>query len=82
MRIKIINRLLGWMRITKYLNRFYFIFFRNIKFIDDNKDVWNFCDVVVTDLPEILDSKPEGKISIKINKLYNKSQNVTHTIDK
>ena len=54
---------------------------RNIKFIDDNKDVWNFCDVVVTDLPEILDSKPEGKISIKINKLYNQWSKSDYTFD-
>ena len=44
---------------------------KNIKFLDDYKNIWDYCDVIVTDLPEILESKPEGKTSIKINKLYN-----------
>jgi hypothetical protein len=44
---------------------------KNVKFIDDYKSIWDFSDIVITDLPEILDSKPEGKISIKINKPYN-----------
>lgn len=54
---------------------------RNIKFIDDYKSIWDYCDVVVTDLPEILDSKPAGKISIKINKLYNQWSKADYTFD-
>lgn len=44
---------------------------KNIKFVDNYSDAWNFCDVIVSETPEIFESKPEGKTSIKINKLYN-----------
>ena len=46
---------------------------RNIKFTNDYENVWNNYDIIVTDQPDILDSKPKdsNKISIKINKLYN-----------
>lgn len=54
---------------------------RNIKFIDDYKEAWESCDVIITDLPEILESKPEGKTSIKINKLYNQWSNSDYTFD-
>ena len=54
---------------------------RNIKFIDNNADIWKSCDVVITDLPEILDSKPEGKISIRINKLYNQWSKADYSFD-
>ena len=54
---------------------------RNIKFVDDYTNVWDNYDVIVTDLPEILDIKPEGKISIKINKLYNQWSASDYTFD-
>ena len=44
---------------------------RNIKFVDNYSEAWNFCDVVVSDIPEIFESKTKNKTSIKINKLYN-----------
>jgi hypothetical protein len=44
---------------------------RNIKFIDNYSEAWNYCDVIVSDTPEVFESKPEGKTSIKMNTLYN-----------
>ncbi len=44
---------------------------KNIKFVDEYEDVWNFSDVVISDCPEIFETKPEGKTSIKISHMYN-----------
>jgi len=54
---------------------------KNINFLNDYKNIWDSYDVIITDLPEILDSKPEGKISIKINKLYNQWSASDYTHD-
>ena len=54
---------------------------KNVKFVEDYKSVWDFSDIVITDLPEILDSKPEGKMTIKINKLYNQWSNADYVFD-
>lgn len=54
---------------------------KSLKFLDDYKNIWDFCDVIITDLPEILESKPEGKTSIKINKLYNQWSPSDYTFD-
>ena len=54
---------------------------RNIKFVNDYNNIWDYCDVVITDLPEILESKPEGKQSVKINKLYNQWSPSDYTFD-
>jgi hypothetical protein len=34
-------------------------------------DCWDFVDCMITDHPEVLNSKPEGKITIKIEKTFN-----------
>jgi hypothetical protein len=44
---------------------------RNIKFINEYEDVWDFADVVISDCPEIFETKRESKKSIKINHMYN-----------
>jgi hypothetical protein len=51
----------------------------NIKFIKskDLKDVWDKCDVWITDSKEIIDSCPQGKETIKFNTSYNR--HFTHT---
>lgn len=38
----------------------------------DSSKIWDVCDVVITADPYYLDTKPEGKKTIKINKSYNK----------
>ena len=37
--------------------------------------VWDYVDVMVTDHPKIIDTKPNGKVSIIIDKDYNKDFN-------
>ncbi len=42
-----------------------------VVFIDNDIDKWKYCDVLIDDSPESFESKPEGKISIKISHDYN-----------
>ena len=54
---------------------------QNIKFVTDNKEHWEHVDIMVTDHPDILNSKPEGKGSIKVNWPHNKDTNSDWSID-
>lgn len=44
----------------------------NIKFVTEFSKVWNYVDIMITDHPKILNTKPLGKLSIIIDKEYNK----------
>ena len=44
---------------------------RKVLFPSDSSDIWNVCDALITANPDLLASKPEGKISIKIDADYN-----------
>jgi len=44
---------------------------REFYFPEDSLTIWDKCDVLVTANPILLDSKPEGKISVKIEQDYN-----------
>ena len=44
----------------------------NIKFVTDYSKVWDYVDVMVTDHPKIINTKPLEKINIVIDKEYNK----------
>lgn len=44
---------------------------RNVKFINEYENVWDFCDVVISDTPEVFETKPDDKVSLKINHMYN-----------
>jgi len=54
---------------------------QNIKFVTDNKEHWNHVDIMVTDHPDILSSKPEGKASIKVNWPHNENNNADWSIN-
>jgi len=43
----------------------------NIRFVQDHKDYWKGVDILITADPKVLDLKPAGKISVKINTAYN-----------
>jgi hypothetical protein len=53
---------------------------QNIKFTLGTTDCWEFVDCMITDHPEILKSKPEGKKTIKIEKEYNQEIQSDYTI--
>jgi hypothetical protein len=47
----------------------------NIKFVTEYSKVWDYVDVMVTDHPKIINTKPNDKISVIIDKEYNKEFN-------
>lgn len=53
---------------------------QNIKFIKEFKSFWDFVDVGITDRPEIIKSKPNNKVCVKVNKNYNDSYESDFTI--
>ena len=45
---------------------------REVYLPSDSRTIWDRCDVLITANPDLLSNKPEGKVTIKINKDYNK----------
>lgn len=45
---------------------------REVYLPKDSRTIWDRCDVLITANPDLLNDKPEGKVSVKINKEYNK----------
>ena len=41
----------------------------------DSSEIWQKCDILITANPNLLDMKPEGKVSVKIDKEYNGETN-------
>lgn len=54
---------------------------RNIKFVREYEDEWDGMDVLITTNPLTIESKPEGKILIKINQPYNKHLNGDYNVE-
>lgn len=54
---------------------------KNITFKEYDEKLWEQFDVIITDCPNILDTKPEGKVSIKVTHDYNVGSNSDHTIE-
>lgn len=54
---------------------------RTIYFPVDSTKIWDKCDIVITANPNILEAKPEGKISIKIEQEYNKEAEADYTFE-
>ena len=44
---------------------------REIHFPVDSVKMWDKCDIMITANPNLLNAKPDGKVSIKINAPYN-----------
>jgi hypothetical protein len=65
-------------------NSYYFISklgtkIREVYFPTNSAEIWDKCDVLITADPNLLDIKPNGKISIKISTDYNKNCNADFT---
>jgi hypothetical protein len=54
---------------------------QNVKFVTESSDHWKYVDVMVTDHPDVLNSKPEGKVSIKVDWSHNKDCESDFNID-
>lgn len=46
---------------------------REVYFPTDSLTIWDKCDILITANPKLLEEKPDGKFSIKIEKEYNKN---------
>jgi hypothetical protein len=53
---------------------------KKIQVVSDHVDKWNYCDVLVDAAPEAFQFKPENKISIKIDRLYNQYDEADYTL--
>ena len=53
---------------------------KNIKFVNSYEEMWEECDMLVTSFPKSLETKPKDKISIKIERLYNKGIKADHSL--
>ena len=54
--------------------------FNNIKFVREYENKWDYVDVLITANPYTLESKPQGKVSIKVINDYNKNSESDYTI--
>jgi hypothetical protein len=52
---------------------------REVYFPMDSSTIWDKCDVLITANPKLLESKPEGKVAIRIEKDYNKDKGYDYT---
>lgn len=52
---------------------------REVYFPVDSSTIWDKCDVLITANPKLLDSKPEGKKTVRIEKEYNKDSKYDFT---
>ncbi len=52
---------------------------RDVKFINDDYEKWDYCDIMIDCVPETIQNVPKGKTIIKIEQPFNKWDNVEHT---
>ena len=55
---------------------------RDYKFVTSNKEVWDYCDIMITANPDILESKPDNKITIKVKSDYNENIKSDYNVEK
>ena len=55
---------------------------REVHFPADSQKIWDLCDVLITADKKLLDNKPEGKKSIKIETDYNADSTADYTYEK
>lgn len=66
---------------TLYFMQKYAFRVREYYFPKDSSTIWDKCDILITANPDLLNIKPEGKISVKINKSYNKESASDYSYD-
>lgn len=54
---------------------------QNYRFVGKHEEKWNGVDVLITANPKALESKPTGKISVKVRASYNKDVPADYEID-
>ena len=53
----------------------------NLKFVTDTAKKWDYVDILITANPKALESKPEGKISVKVDSTYNTEINSDYAVE-
>ena len=53
----------------------------NVRFVKNYADKWDGVDVLITACPNALETKPSGKISVKVKASYNKDVAADYEID-
>lgn len=53
---------------------------REVKFVSDSTHSWDYVDVMVTDHPDVINSKPTDKICVMVEKEFNKELSNDYTI--
>ena len=67
--------------LTKIIKCLWYNFnFKKIYFPNKEKEFWSYVDVLITDTPKILKSKPKNKTSIKIQNDFNVDIKSDYTI--
>ena len=54
---------------------------QNIKFVTDSKNHWKYVDMMVTDHPDIINSKPNDKVCVVIDKEFNRFKDMNTRIE-
>jgi hypothetical protein len=54
---------------------------QEVRFVTDSRDQWNFVDMMVTDHPDVINSKPTDKICVVVNKEFNKFLDLNERIE-
>jgi hypothetical protein len=52
-----------------------------LRFVDEHTMKWDYCDIIVDDCPYVFESKPAGKVSIKISRPYNAYSEADHSFE-
>jgi hypothetical protein len=54
---------------------------KGVLFVEEDYEKWKHCDILIDVMPESFQTKPEGKISIKINQDFNKWDEADYSLD-
>ena len=54
---------------------------RDIKFVNSYEEMWDECDILVTSFPKALETKPDNKKSVKIEREYNKKNKSDYSLE-
>jgi len=52
---------------------------RNIQFVDEDLEKWDYCDVIIDCVPEVIQNTPEGKTVVKIEHDFNQWDEAEHS---
>jgi len=52
---------------------------RNVQFVDEDSDKWDYCDIIIDCVPEVIQNVPDDKKIIKIEHAFNKWDETEHS---